>query len=73
MAVDTPTMAALVLISLAATLIIGYLGYKKTKTVKTTLSQAGAAIRSSSPSPTATHSSPPPPSSDLADRPRTSV
>jgi len=31
MAVDTPTMAALVLIYLAATLIIGYLGYKKTK------------------------------------------
>jgi len=31
MAVDTLTMAALVLIYLAATLIIGYLGYKKTK------------------------------------------
>jgi len=31
MAVDTPMMAALVLIYLAATLIIGYLGYKKTK------------------------------------------
>jgi len=31
MAVDTLTMAALVLIYLAATLLIGYLGYKKTK------------------------------------------
>ncbi len=31
MAVDTVTMAAMVLIYLAATLIIGYLGYKKTK------------------------------------------
>ncbi|MCK9631483.1 MAG: sodium:solute symporter family protein [Methanoregula sp.] len=34
MAVDTLTMAVLVLIYLAATLIIGYLGYKKTKSAE---------------------------------------
>ena len=31
MAVDPMTLAALVIVYLAATLIIGYLGYKKTK------------------------------------------
>ncbi len=72
MAVDAFTMAALVVIYLAATLVIGYIGYKKTKTADDYLVAGRAATRRSSRSPTARPLSPPPPSSVSAGRRQTS-
>ena len=45
MAVNTLTMTVLVLIYLAATLVIGYIGYKKTKNTRITLLPGGTATR----------------------------